>query len=83
MLIKVAEAKILLKTNQKISKAVFSALRPEVEHRPSRFVDINMNVEGDAVKLEMKADSFPHFRAAVSSYLRLVKAAICVLEACG
>lgn len=80
-MIRLVEVDAAITLPQPLARPVHEALRPEILQRPSRFVEVTMKRRGDRIELRFVAHSVAHMRAALNSYLRLIKAAASALEA--
>ncbi|ATZ61700.2 MAG: KEOPS complex subunit Pcc1 [Methanosarcinales archaeon Met12] len=54
---------------------VYRSLLPELKDAPSQRVEVNLELRNDMVKLHINSDDIVSFRAALNTWLRLVKVA--------
>ena len=58
-----------------LSEKIFESLKPELQATPSERSKIKLNVEGGLLKLFIEAEDIISLRAALNTWLRLIKIA--------
>lgn len=55
--------------------SVYRSLLPELKDAPSQRTEVNLELRNDMVKLQINSDDIVSFRAALNTWLRLIKIA--------
>ena len=78
--IKEGKAVIIISLRKKLSKSLLYALKPEVKQGRATFTKVKLVQIKKGVELRLKAREISNLRAAINTYLGLIRAVVETLE---